>query len=152
MSFVATDYKKNARAPQNKWVGVDKTIFYYGGLLDGRANTYYGQCVTYAKAVAPDLPTTPHWKRGDAVKGSTSIVEGTVIATFHGGSYVAGENHTAVYVKQDVDGIYVWDQYIAKDPKTAPAIKSKPVGPRLLRFGAPHHVNNGDEFYVVERS
>jgi hypothetical protein len=74
------------------------------------------------------------------VKGNPNILPGTVIATFNGARY---EGHAAIYVGQSALGISVYDQYV-----TPP--NPKPVGPRLLRWGAQGRSNNGDNFCVVE--
>jgi hypothetical protein len=155
MPFISTDYDKSAKAPKGKFVGVSSNVFFSGGLSDFKSNTYYGECVTYVKAVTPGLaPTiTGSWKAGDAVRGNKSIVAGTAIATFHGGSYSGQENHAAIYVKQveeggDDDGIYIWDQYW--DHKNKPPKDAKSIGPRLLRFKAPKYVNDGNAYFVLE--
>src|SRR6202012_5734837 len=88
-------------------------------------NNLCGQCVSYGKKVCPNLPSTDHWKKGAPVKGNTTIIEGTVIATFNSSDHFEG--HAAIYVNQDINkngGIRVYDQYI-----TPP--NPKPVGPRL---------------------
>jgi hypothetical protein len=100
-----------------------------------------GQCVSYVKRVCPSLPATIFWKKGVQVKGSKTIVAGTVIATFSAeGKYLG---HAAIYVSQSPTRNNVYDQYV-----TPPAPKA--VGARMLRFGAHGNSNNGDNFYIVE--
>jgi len=74
-------------------------------------------------------------------KNSRNIVAGTVIATFDANGHYKG--HAAIYVSQDATGILVYDQYV-----TPPS--PKPVGPRVLRWGAKGNSNNGDNFHVVD--
>lgn len=151
MPYISSNFKNNANAPRDTWVGISGSP-YHGGLKDGK-DSLYGQCVTYAKVVTPSLPGTQFWKEGIAVKGNAHIQEGTVIATFNGGNYKGHENHTAIYVSQDETGIYVWDQYIArhpKDPKTHPEMHSKAIGPRLIRFNGASYLNDANSYYVVE--
>jgi hypothetical protein len=97
--------------------------------------------VSYVKRVCPSLPATASWKKGVQVKGGKNLLAGTVIATFNAANKYEG--HAAIYVSQTNDGINVYDQY--RTPPTP-----KPVGPRLLRWGAAGNSNNGDRFYVVE--
>ena len=105
-----------------------------------------GQCVAFVQA-ASGAPNTSVWKKGKLVKGEQAIAAGTVIATFSAdGKYtnsLDGTSHAAVYVKQDGNGILVWDQWAGQ-----------PVHQRWIRFqgGAAgvKPVNNGDFFYVVE--
>ena len=150
MAYVSADYKNNAKAPKNKFVGVSGSFFFSGSLSDWKAGTSYGECVTYVKAVTPDLALkqTKSWKKGDQVKGNSSIVEGTVVATFTGGGYTGHENHAGIYEKQDASGIYVWDQYWDHKHKTP--TNAKAVGQRLIRFGGPNPVNDGNAYFVVE--
>lgn len=74
------------------------------------------------------------------MKGA-SLAAGTVIATFDATGHYRG--HAAIYVSQNSTGILVYDQYV-----TPP--HPKPIGPRLLRWGAHGHSNNGDNFHVVD--
>ncbi len=105
-----------------------------------------GQCVAFVQA-AGGAPNTSVWKQGKLVKGDPAIAAGTVIATFSStGKYtnsLDGTSHAAVYVKQDSNGIQVWDQWLGQ-----------PVHQRWIRFqgGAKSAkpVNDGDAFYVVE--
>ena len=125
MPYISSNYDNNPAAPLGKWVG---------------SPPYYGECVSYVKAVVPTLPQTSRWKKGASVKGNNTIKAGTVIATFNAGGQYYG--HAAIYESQTVEGINVIDQWIK-----APA---KPIHRRMLRFGAHGDVNNGDKFFVVE--
>lgn len=125
MPYVSQNYDNNPAAPLGKWVG---------------AAPYYGQCVSYVKAVVPGLPQTSLWKKGALVKLNAVVKPGTVIATFDVKGHYFG--HAAIYESQTADGLNVVDQWI-----TPPA---QPVHRRMLRFGAHGNSNNGDNFFVVE--
>ena len=125
MSYVSLNYDHNPAAPLGKWVG---------------DAPYYGQCVSYVKAVTPALPQTSQWKKGEAAKGNTTIVAGTVIATFNDAGRYFG--HAAMYESQTEAGLNVVDQWITPPPQ--------PIHRRMLRFGGGGMVNNGDNFFVVE--
>jgi len=125
MPYVSQNYDNNPAAPLGQWVGDPP---------------YYGQCVSYVKAVVPTLPETKKWKKGALVKYNVTLMAGTVIATFNSSGNYFG--HAAIYESQTDDGLNVVDQWI-----TAPAM---PIHRRMLRFGAHGNSNNGDNFYVVE--
>jgi len=127
IAYVSLNYDHNADAPFGTWVSDPS----------GRE---YGQCVSFAKVVAPSLPATTSWIKGDLVKGKLDLVKGTVIATFNGQGHYSG--HTAIYDGQSPDGIYVVDQWITPPPKA--------IGRRLLRFGAHGRSNDGNGFYIVQ--
>jgi hypothetical protein len=150
VAYVSLDYFKNSKAPQDKWVGVSDSVFFSGGLDDYKENSYYGECVTYVKAVTPDLTLTQtkNWDGKTLVKGNKDIVAGTAIATFNGGAYTGHENHAAIYVSQDEKGIYVWDQWW--DRKNKPPKNVKAIGLHLIRFGGSKPVNDGDDFYIIQ--
>jgi hypothetical protein len=108
------------------------------------------QCVAlveyYAKAPAPAATC---WREGAAVKGSQTLAKGTAIATFVDGRYpsLPTGNHAALYVSQDMTGVWVVDQYFG----------SNGIHKRLLRFkgklpngGYVDPSNNGDAFSVIE--
>lgn len=74
------------------------------------------------------------------MKDNKTIVAGTVIATFNGDGKYLG--HAAIYVDQGSAGITVYDQWVTGTPK--------PIGSRVLKWGAKSTVNNGDSYYVVD--
>ncbi len=125
MPYVSQNYDHNSAARIGTWVG---------------APPYYGQCVSYVKAVVPTLPQTSLWKKGALVKGNAAVRAGTVIATFDASGRYCG--HAAIYEGQTPQGLNVIDQWI-----TPPA---QPIHRRMVRFGAHGNSNNGDNFYVVE--
>jgi hypothetical protein len=145
MAYVSVNYANNPNAPAGKWTCAPTSqvapLTHAPTEAQSKGPDLCGQCVSYVKKVCPTLPTTAHWKRGAQVKGAKNIMAGTVIATFNAANTYEG--HAAIYVSQNNDGINVYDQY-----RTPPS--PKPVGPRLLRWGAHGNSNNGDRFYVVE--
>ena len=145
MPYIATNYANSSNAPLGKWVCAPTSkLRPFDDVPEGpqtKGLDLCGQCVSYVKAVCVTLPATASWKRGSAVKDNDKVVPGTVIATFNDlGKY---EGHAAVYVSQNAVGITVYDQYV-----TGPV--PKPVGQRVLRWGALGRSNNGDNFHVVE--
>lgn len=80
-----------------------------------------GQCVSFIKQCS-GAPQTKFWSPGAPVL-TTSPHPGTVIATFENGRYPnKNAYHAAIYIKQDQQGIWVWDQWVGK-----------PVHKRLIR-------------------
>lgn len=98
-----------------------------------------GHCVSLIQTCSA-APHTSQWRQGPRVKG-LSLQPGTVIATFRNGKYpnVTGW-HAAIYISQDSQGIWVWDQWVGK-----------PVHKRLIRFknGRGTANNDGDAYSVV---
>lgn len=145
MAYVSSNYKNNPNAPEGKWTcSPTSSLAPFAEAPSGEQTKgidLCGQCVSYVKRVCPTLPSTTHWKKGAAVKGHTTILPGTVIATFNNAGIYEG--HAAIYVSQSTAGINVYDQWV-----TPP--NPKAMGPRTLRWGAPGNSNNGDKFYVVD--
>ncbi len=98
-----------------------------------------GHCVSLIQ-ICSGAPRTAMWKQGALVKGA-ELTPGTIIATFKSGKYpnVTGW-HAAIYISQDENGIWVWDQWVGK-----------PVHKRLIRFknGNGKASNDGDAYSVV---
>ena len=101
-----------------------------------------GQCVAFVK-VSSGAPVTSFWRQGVIIKGNNYIKEGTAIATFINGVYpsLPSGNHAAIYIRQDLGGIYVWDQWVRH-----------PVQKRYIRFKESDfdRVNNGNAYSVIE--
>lgn len=138
--------------------------------FDGRV-VAPGYCVDFVKAAA-GVPRTAEWRPGVKVRGNHHrIPPGTAIATFEAdGTYTSTTgNHAAVYVGQDDDGIWVYDQWrrravpgedyrcFRKDRKVdAHPGCYQPVHLRLIRFTGESagtgssKSNNGDLFAVIE--
>jgi hypothetical protein len=117
--------------------------------LPGKPAVGNQQCVAlveyYAKAPAP---AAVRWHQGPAVKGNLLLAKGTAIATFVNGKYASlpHGNHAALYVSQDMSGLWVVDQYFG----------SNGIHKRLLRFKGKaangsfiDPSNNGDAFSVI---
>src|SRR5271166_3419660 len=86
----------------------------YADLLGQNVGT--GECVALAQATS-DVGYTSTWSPGAQVQGDTDIAVGTVIATFGSdGTYTNtyGQSHTAIYLGQDSNGIYVEDQWLGQ--------------------------------------
>jgi hypothetical protein len=101
-----------------------------------------GQCVAYVKAAA-GTPAASSWSEGQKVR-SASVSSGAAIATFQAGKYLNatdGRSHAAIYISQDTDGLWVYDQWIGQ-----------PVHKRLIRFrgGTGTANNDGDAFSVIQ--
>lgn len=81
-----------------------------------------GHCVTLIKQCS-NAPNTDSWRPGQQV-WKNNIEPGSIIATFKKNRYpsVSGY-HAAIYIKQDTQGIWVWDQW-----------QGKPVHKRLIRW------------------
>ncbi len=98
-----------------------------------------GHCVSLIQ-ICSGAPRTAMWRQGALVKGA-ELSPGTIIATFRSGKYpnITGW-HAAIYISQDKDGIWVWDQWVGK-----------PVHKRLIRFknGNGKASNDGDAYSVV---
>ena len=105
-----------------------------------------GYCVDFVTAAA-GVPRTVAWQEGARVRGNPHIAPGTAIATFGSdGSYTSETgNHAAIYLSQDDQGIWVYDQW-----------QGQPVHKRLIRFeggrGAKRgsKSNDGTRFAVIE--
>lgn len=110
--------------------------------VNTRGNPHYcGQCVSFVTTVCANIPvSTAQWRKGNRVKGNTTIADGTVIATFNAEGQYHG--HAAIYVSQDETGIHVYDQWITGT--------GKGIGPRLIKWNGQGVSNNGEGFYVVE--
>ena len=105
-----------------------------------------GYCVDFVTAAA-GVPLTAAWQEGAEVRGNAQIARGTAIATFESdGSYTSESgNHAAIYLHQDDDGIWVYDQW-----------QGQPVHKRLIRFDGGSGAkwgsksNDGRRFAVIE--
>jgi hypothetical protein len=143
MPYVSTNYMTNPAAPVGQWVcSPSSSLGPFAAAPTANAShpDYCGQCVSYVRTVCPTMPATGSWSKGAQVRITAGITPGTAIATFNAsGQY---EGHAAIFVRQDENGIHVYDQWVTGAPKA--------VGPRVLRWGANGNSNNGDNFYIVE--
>ena len=145
MAYISTNYINNPQAPVGKWTCAPTSGLAPYNEVPPKDKTsgpaFCGQCVSFVKAVCPSLPATSAWRKGALVKDNKTILAGTVIATFDSSGKYLG--HAAIFVAQSAAGIQVYDQWV-----TPP--NPKPVGPRLLRWGAPGNANNADNYYIVD--
>lgn len=82
-----------------------------------------GHCVSLIKLCA-NAPNTNFWRPGEKVQGRHQLAPGTVIATFKNKRYPNRSGyHAAIYIGQDEQGIWVWDQWLGM-----------PVHQRLIRY------------------
>ena len=99
-----------------------------------------GHCVSLIKRCS-GAPATREWRPGGSIR-NRNIPVGTVIATFEGDLYpsVSGY-HAAIYIQQDTQGIWVWDQW-----------QGVPVHRRLIRWNNPGATpaNTGTAYRVVQ--
>jgi hypothetical protein len=116
--------------------------------LEGKEKEGDGECVTLVKNHT-NVGWTGLWKQGEAVVGNKSLPQGTAVANFVNGRWPghAHGNHSAFYIGQVSDGIYILDQYPAK----------KWVGKRFIRrLGKDARGNfinpteNADAFFVID--
>ncbi|MDO7842524.1 BPSL0067 family protein [Sphingomonas immobilis] len=143
MAYIAANYLTNANAPMGQWVCTRSSSL--GPFAEYPTNThspdFCGQCVSFVTTVCTTIPvSTAAWKKGAQVKGLTTIVKGTAIATFNADGRYSG--HAAIYDGQTTTGIQVVDQWVTGS--------GSPIHSRTLRFGAKGLSNNGDNFYVVD--
>ncbi|MBX2848103.1 MAG: BPSL0067 family protein [Acidiferrobacterales bacterium] len=81
-----------------------------------------GHCVSFIKYCS-GAPNTIDWHPGEKV-WKNDIRPGTIIATFKNNRYPNKTGyHAAIYIEQDAQGIWVWDQW-----------QGKAVHKRLIRW------------------
>jgi hypothetical protein len=116
--------------------------------LEGKDKVGNAECVTLIKTYT-SAGWTGRWKQGEAVVGNKYLKQGTAIANFANGRWPgkAHGNHSAFYLGQVSDGIYILDQWPDK----------KKIGKRFIRrkgkdargnFITPS--DNADAFFVIE--
>lgn len=99
-----------------------------------------GHCVALIRECS-GAPHTSLWRPSIAVKGN-KIPPGSIIANFRNGRYPNRSGwHAAIYISQNKEGIWVWDQWVGK-----------PVHKRLIRFkgGRGKASNDGDRYSLVK--
>ena len=104
-----------------------------------------GQCVALVQAADPAVGLTRTWAQGGQVQGNTSLVPGTIIATFDGNGRYAnatdGGSHAAIYLGQNAQGIQVLDQWAGS-----------PAAYRTIRWSGATAANTGSSFHVVNHA
>jgi len=117
-------------------------------VLQGKEKVGDGECVTLIKTHT-NAGWTGRWKQGAAVVGNKGLAHGTAIANFVNGKWprLAHGNHSAFYMGQVSDGIYILDQWPDK----------KRIGKRFIRRkgkdaqgGFINPTDNADAFFVIE--
>lgn len=116
--------------------------------LEGKEKVGDGQCVTLVKTFTK-AGWTGRWKQGAQVIASKNIAVGTAIANFENGRWPGKShgNHSAFYIGQISDGIYILDQWPDK----------KRIGKRFIRRKGKdakgnfiNPTDNADAFFVIE--
>jgi hypothetical protein len=84
--------------------------------LDNQPRVGDFECVALIRHYT-NAPPTSSWREGASVVGNKDLAPGTAIATFEHGRWPGRSkgNHSAFYLGQVSDGIYVIDQWPAKD-------------------------------------
>lgn len=102
-----------------------------------------GSCVLYTQRVST-VGLTKSWRRGRKVRDG-NVPTNTVIATFTGnppryGNRRDGSSHAAIFIRQEIAGLRVWDQWVGR-----------PVAQRVIPFknGMGTANNDGSRYYVV---
>ncbi len=118
--------------------------------LDGKPKIGDAECVTLTRHYT-NAPATRLWRQGTKVLGNKAILPGTAIANFENGRWPGRSkgNHSAFYLGQVSDGIYVVDQW--------PSPEKKNISIRFIRKKGRHQdgtyanpTDNADAFWVIE--
>lgn len=119
-------------------------------LLDKQPKIGDAECVTLIRHYT-NAPHTSMWRQGAKVLGNKDILPGTAIANFENGRWPGRSkgNHSAFYLGQVSDGIYVVDQW--------PNVEKRKISIRFIRkqrrnsngtYANP--TDNADAFWVIE--
>lgn len=119
-------------------------------LLDTQPKVGNAECVTLIRHYT-NAPHTSRWRQGEKVLGNKGLLPGTAIANFENGRWPGRSrgNHSAFYLGQVSDGIYVIDQW--------PSVEKKRISIRFIRkqrrnpdgtYANPS--DNADAFWVIE--
>lgn len=118
--------------------------------LDGKPKIGDAECVTLTRHYT-NAPATRLWRQGAKVLGNKAILPGTAIANFENGRWPGRSkgNHSAFYLGQVSDGIYVVDQW--------PSLEKKNISIRFIGKKGRHQdgtyanpTDNADAFWVIE--
>ncbi len=87
--------------------------------LDGEPKVGDEECVALIRHYTA-APPASLWREGEKVLGNKRLLPGTAIATFVNGRYPnkSKGNHSAFYLGQVSDGIYVIDQWPGRDKRS----------------------------------
>ncbi|MCU6499956.1 BPSL0067 family protein [Rugamonas sp. A1-17] len=116
--------------------------------LEGKGKVGDAECVTLIKTYT-NAGWTGRWKQGAAVVGNKNIVRGTAIANFVDGKWPGRShgNHSAFYMGQVSDGIYILDQWLGKNKIGKRFIRSKG---KDARGNFINPTDNADAFFIIE--
>lgn len=116
--------------------------------LEGTSKIGSGACPLLVQHYA-HAPQVSRWKEGARVIGNTSLAKGTAIATFVNGTYPSQphNNHAAIYISQDANGITVMDQWTTKAEVSSRYIIRKGKSPS---GGYIDPSNNADAFSAIK--
>ena len=128
-----------------KWVGSIPAVSVDDNQCSG---WYYGECVSFVKALSKSNVVTGDWERGSKVMSYNVIQPGTVIATFNSNGDYYG--HTAIfrgyaYSNGQRVGIQVWDQNYL--PYLYGVVARHDIRSRGTTY--PTDPNNANNYYVV---
>jgi hypothetical protein len=97
------------------------------------------ECVALVQAWA-GAPLTGSWRAGQRVLGNGAHIErGTAIATFVDGHYPDSEQHAAIFLYEDSEGIHVIDQW-----------RGQVSHERVIHAGSHGRMNDPRAYYVIE--
>lgn len=119
-------------------------------LLDKQPKVGDFECITLIRHYT-NAPPARMWRQGAKVLGNKEILPGTAIANFENGRWPGRSkgNHSAFYLGQVSDGIYVIDQW--------PSPEKEKISIRFIRkqrrypdgsYANP--TDNADAFWVIE--
>ena len=115
---------------------------------DRRTLVGNGQCPVLVQ-MATGAPLVATWLRGPLVKGNKAIPRGTAIAVFDPDGFYSNNGtyprHAALYLSQDLKGLWVLDQWAGRDVSSKGFLRQLPFGSRTGH----NTVNGGDYFHVV---
>ena len=97
------------------------------------------ECVALVQAWT-GAPLTASWHAGLKVLGNGAHIErGTAIATFVDGHYPSAEQHAALFLYEDSEGIHVIDQW-----------QGQASHERTIHTGSHGRHNDPNAYYVIE--
>lgn len=118
--------------------------------LDRKPKVGDFECVTLIRTYTK-APPARTWRQGEKVLGNKNLLPGTAIATFENGRWPGRRtgNHSAFYLGQVSDGIYIIDQWPSPTKKTISIrfIHKKRRNSDGTYFDAS---DNADAFSVIE--
>ena len=128
--------------PQGPYIAKENPYNLVGQTQVGEPGYEVGECAAVVKKYT-GAPATYLWRQGDRVRGN-QLPMGTAIATFDERGRFPSKTgyHSAIYLYQDEQGIWVVEQF--------PGAYDGTIGMRRLNFGGSGRPNNGDNFCVIK--